>query len=104
LPPLTPDERSRIIAQSPAAPVYGKTFDRESAYELLKQRTEATAATMSTNEAPADRKAEEAKPAGRSSSMWDGFFKSAARSLGTQVGRELIRGVLGSMTGTRRRR
>jgi uncharacterized protein len=104
LPPLTPDERSRIIAQSPAAPVYGKTFDRESAYELLKQRTEATAATMSTNEAPADRKAEEAKPAGRSSSMWAGFFKSAARSLGTQVGRELIRGVLGSMTGTRRRR
>jgi len=100
LPPITPDERRRLIDKSSAGSVYGKTIDRESAYELLKKRAESAAPpepspTAPTRSAPA--------PA-RSGSMWDGFLKSAARSIGTQVGRELIRGVLGSMTGSRRRR
>jgi DNA helicase HerA-like ATPase len=100
-PPITPDERRAIIHQSPAAAVYGKTIDRESAYELLKKRAETSAATP----APAETNSGQPRSTTRQTpSMWDGFLKSAARSLGTQVGRELIRGVLGSMTGSRRRR
>ena len=99
LPPITPDERRRLIDRSPAAHVYGKKVDRESAYELLKQR----AAPPVLESAP-DPSPQAPRAPARGSSMWDGFLKSAARSIGTQVGRELIRGVLGSMTGTRRRR
>ncbi|HEX7861127.1 MAG TPA: helicase HerA-like domain-containing protein [Verrucomicrobiae bacterium] len=98
-PPISPDERQRLIAQSPAGAVYGRTVDRESAYELLKKRAETSQAAKE----PAH--PEETKSTTKSgTSMWDGFLKSAARSIGTQVGRELIRGVLGSMTGSRRRR
>jgi uncharacterized protein len=101
LPPLTPDERRRLIDQSPADSVYAKTVDRESAYELLKKRAESAPTTPTESSASSTRSAP--APA-RGGSMWDGFLKSAARSIGTQVGRELIRGVLGSMTGSRRRR
>ena len=101
-PPITPDERRQLIARSPAASVYGKMVDRESAYELLKKRAEASTAAASPAEPSPSRPATPG-PA-RSNSMWDGFLKSAARSIGTQVGRELIRGVLGSMTGRGRRR
>jgi uncharacterized protein len=103
LPPLSVEERRVLISQSPAGAVYGKTFDRESAYELLKQRAAAMPSPppiSSDANAPGSR--QPAPP--RSGSMWDGFLKSAARSIGTQVGRELIRGVLGSMTGSRRGR
>ena len=104
LPPITPDERRRLIDQSSAGSVYGKTIDRESAYELLKKRAETAAVPAAPAEqSPAASTRSGPAPA-RGGSMWDGFLKSAARSIGTQVGRELIRGVLGSMTGSRRRR
>ena len=98
-PPLTPDERRRIIEASPAGRVYGQEIDRESAYEKLKARAETSAPPPDSPEAPAPR-------AAKRDSILDGFVKSAARSIGTQVGRELIRGVLGSLLGgsTKRRR
>ncbi|MGZ8940889.1 MAG: helicase HerA-like domain-containing protein, partial [Limisphaerales bacterium] len=77
LPPLSLDERRQLIAQSPAGAVYGKTFDRESAHELLKKRAEA-AAPQATSETPGGNPSE--RPAARGGSMWDGFLKSAARS------------------------
>ena len=104
LPPLSVEERRSLINQSPAGAVYGKTFDRESAYELLKQRAEAAMPSAPPISSDANPPASKQPAPARSGSMWDGFLKSAARSIGTQVGRELIRGVLGSMTGSRRRR
>src|SRR5688572_25272686 len=104
LPPLSIEDRRSLINQSPAAAVYGKTFDRESAYELLKQRAAAAMPSAPPISSDANAPASRQPAPARSSSMWDGFLKSAARSIGTQVGRELIRGVLGSMTGSRRRR
>ena len=104
LPPLSVEERKSLINQSPAGAVYGKTFDRESAYELLKQRAEATPPSPTPLSSDPNAPASKQPAPARSGSMWDGFLKSAARSIGTQVGRELIRGVLGSMTGSRRRR
>lgn len=101
-PPITPDERQRILRQSPAATVYARQVDRASAYEMLKERAEKAAAAQP---APTPEPSREAtRPAPKRDSIVDGFVKSAARSIGTQVGRELIRGVLGSLLGGGRRR
>ena len=104
LPPLSPEERTRLVNQSPAGAVYAKTVDRESAYELLKKRAEAASPQSAPPHSAAPPPPSRQPSPARGGSMWDGFLKSAARSIGTQVGRELIRGVLGSMTGSRRRR
>lgn len=42
--PVTPDERKTIIAGSPAKGKYDTAIDRESAYEVLQKRVNATAA------------------------------------------------------------
>jgi DNA helicase HerA-like ATPase len=95
-PPMTSEERQRILNMSAANRIYAQQIDRESAYEKLKARAETSPAPASTPETAA--------PKARRDSIWDGFVKSAARSIGTQVGRELIRGVLGSLMASPRRR
>ena len=90
LPPLTPAERQSIIKQSSIFGHYEKVVDRDSAYEMLKAR------------AP---QAETTAPAGKTwqsevSGTLSALGKSAARAMGTQVGREIMRGVLGSIFGT----
>jgi DNA helicase HerA-like ATPase len=98
LPPLTPAERAAIIKQSSIFGHYEKAMDRESAYEMLKARAPQAEQTVA-----------------KSGSSWQAeaggllgaLGKSAARAMGTQVGREIMRGVLGSIFGattTRKRR
>ena len=100
LPPLTAAERERIVKGSTLYGHYEKIIDRDSAYEMLKAR----APQAEAGQAPA-----------QSGSAWQGeagkllgaLGKSAAHAIGSQVGREIIRGVLGSIFGattTRRRR
>jgi DNA helicase HerA-like ATPase len=99
LPPLDAAGREQVIKQSTLAGHYEKLVDRESAYEMLKQRAphaEAGAASAQGG----GWQAEAGKLAGA-------LAKSAAHAIGSQVGREIIRGVLGSIFGsttTRRRR
>ncbi|MHB0961761.1 MAG: helicase HerA-like domain-containing protein [Gemmatimonadaceae bacterium] len=124
--PVTPQERTTLVQRSVVAGVYEKVIDRESAYEILKARA-ATAAS----DAPAGQPAP-AAPAGAAGSAGavgaavlgglggllfgttgprggkrDGLFdlvaKSAARSTGTAISRGLVRGVLGSLLGGKRR-
>jgi hypothetical protein len=97
--PLAPAQRDSIVKQSTIYGHYEKLVDRESAHEMLKARA-------SQAEQPA------AKTGGSSWSteaggLLDAMGKSAARAIGSQVGREIIRGVLGSLFGggtTRKRR
>ena len=120
--PLTAEERQALIKASLVYGVYEKALDRESAYEKLKGAAAAKAA-----EAPAARQAEP-EPAPAAGGGWLGglgdllggttgprggrgrqgvgeaLAKSAARAIGSQVGREIIRGVLGSILGGSRRR
>ena len=99
LPPLAAGERESIVKQSTIYGHYEKRVDRESAHEMLKAR------------APQPEQAA-AKTAGTSwqseaGGLFDAMGKSAARAIGSQVGREIIRGVLGSLFGgatTRKRR
>ena len=100
LPPLIEAEREQIYKQSTLYGHYEKVMDRKSAYEMLKARAP-EAPGVETEGAP--------RNSGRSEvgSLLDAFGKSAVRAIGSQVGREIMRGVLGSIFGgttTRKRR
>jgi DNA helicase HerA-like ATPase len=111
--PIDPAARQAVIASSVVAGVYEHAIDRQSAYEMLTQRsTGAPAPTQAPAQTPAG---PAAAPEGgglggilgglggmfgassRRDTPMQAMVKSAARSIGSQVGRELIRGVLGSL-------
>jgi DNA helicase HerA-like ATPase len=99
LPPLTAAERDQIVKQSSLYGHYEKLLDRESAYEMLKVRAPQTPAGQASASGGSPWQAEAGKLLGALS-------KSAAHAIGSQVGREIIRGVLGSIfggTSTRKR-
>ncbi|MBP1712036.1 MAG: hypothetical protein H6Q42_239 [Deltaproteobacteria bacterium] len=98
LTPLAPEERSKIIKESTIYGHYEKTVDRESAYEKLKARTE-------QKEAEEISAQKEKASAGRSQTgdLISAAAKSAAHAIGSQIGRQIIRGVLGSIFGGGRR-
>jgi DNA helicase HerA-like ATPase len=97
--PLSDVERKKRLNKSPFRGHYDTVVDRESAYELLKKR----AAEM-RREAEKQAQQTPAKPTRgrRSQSIGDAFMKSTARSIGSYVGRQIIRGVLGSIFGGKR--
>jgi hypothetical protein len=112
----TEAERAQIIRGSLLFGHYEKMVDRESAYEILKGRTEQAAAEEPAasgggfdwgdlfgggNSAPQQ---PGRKPAGRQpDSVLETVAKSAARTIGSELGRQVIRGVLGSILGGKRR-
>jgi DNA helicase HerA-like ATPase len=99
--PITPEERRAVMALSPVAGLYDEVIDRESAFEVLearaKQRQEAEAARR---EEQSTRPAERPAPAPRKSTRatpLEAAVTSMSRSVATTLGRELVRGVLGSL-------
>jgi DNA helicase HerA-like ATPase len=123
--PITPQQRQQLRAGSLVAGAYEKEVDRESAYEKLKARAEASAdvaqqAGGKTRGAQVE--APEAASGGILGGLSDVLFgstgprggrreglaeaaaKSAIRTMGSTVGREIIRGVLGGILGGGRRR
>jgi len=111
--PITPAQRQALIQSSLVAGVYEKVIDRESAYEIVKARTE-QAAVQAQAEAQAKVEAKaEAKQGGgfindillgtgRRQGMVEAMAKSTVRTIGTQVGRAILRGVMGSILGGRK--
>ena len=94
LPPLTPEERQKIIQGSVIYGHYEKVVDRDSAFEMLKKRAEA--APPKTVEA----KAPQGRPAkSEAGQLADTLAKSAVRAVGYQIGRQVVRGLLGSFLG-----
>lgn len=96
--PLTDAERAEQLARSPLAGRYDQPLDRESAHELLTQRAQRDAAAVIDPEP--------VSPAGRGrqrETLLEATAKSALRAIGSQLGRQLVRGVLGSLLGGRRR-
>jgi DNA helicase HerA-like ATPase len=92
--PVTPEERRSAMAASPVAGRYDQTVDRESAYEVLKKRAEAAQRPQAEHEAPA---LPGAPPRSRRQTPMEAIVTSAARSIGSQIGRQLVRGLLGSL-------
>jgi len=107
--PISEAERKAALAASPVAGHYEKQVDRESAYEKLKARAEQVAqeqeqAQPKQGSLASDILFGKTGPRGgkQSQGLLEAMAKSAARTVGSQVGRELIRGVLGSLLGKRR--
>ncbi len=98
LAPLTADERKRVMRSSPVKGKYDEAVDRESAYERLQARAAERAAE------PAPQRGRAAEPRNEFADTLGAMAKSVARSAGTQIGRELVRGLLGSLFGGSRRR
>ncbi|TCO38329.1 helicase HerA-like domain-containing protein [Dokdonella fugitiva] len=105
---ITDAERAMIRSRSPIGTKYDTMVDRESAFEKLSQRAEQEAAS-----APAATKGGKAQPdegsgwtqaakdmvfgTKRRQGMIEAFAKSAVRNAAGQLGRSLLRGVLGSL-------
>ncbi len=120
--PALPPERAAVMAASPVKGLYDVVQDRESAFERLEVATR-QAAQQAQAEAQAEAEQKQASqrpryeptpwgaspapraraPAARAprasnrQSMGEALVKSALRSVGSQIGRELMRGVLGSL-------
>ena len=101
LSPLTPEERTQWIRNSLLYGHYEKIVDRESAYEKLKAKTEQVKMEP-LEEAAQKRRA--AEPKSQTEQLLGAAVKSAAHAIGSQLGRQIIRGVLGSIFGGGRRR
>ncbi len=104
--PISEEERTRIVSRSPVKAAYDQTIDRESAYELLKkreqeliQRREEQARQEAAEKA--EQKASRGSGGSRRESAGEAFFKSVARAVGSNLGRQIVRGILGSITGKR---
>lgn len=109
--PITPPQRQALIAGSLVAGVYEKTQDRESAYEKLLVRTQATQAAQ----------AEEAKKAedggglmgglsdvlfgskGPRGGTRDGLVQQVLKNEARNLARQVLRGALGSILGGKKR-
>ncbi len=106
--PVNQEEKNRLLDRSPLKGRYDTPLDRESAYELLAKREEElrlkrqeAAAELEREKAAA--RAEKSKTPGRQrQSVAEAMIKSVARTIGSQLGRSIVRGILGSIIGKKR--
>jgi DNA helicase HerA-like ATPase len=106
--PISIQQRDEIMRRSPFSGRYEQEVDRESAYELLKKKAQRQA------EVAAEQALIKQHPSNTSSrtvggsrsrgrqSAGEALLTSAARSIGSTVGRQIIRGIMGSLLGGRR--
>ncbi|GAA3998729.1 DUF853 domain-containing protein [Comamonas faecalis] len=119
--PITDAQRRALMAQSLVAGVYDQAVDRESAYEVLLQRNAAPASAAPGTAAgtPAQDPAAgggllgdmgtAVKEAlfgrtGPRGGQYDGLVQSVVKGEARRLGRELLRGALGSLMGGSKRR
>lgn len=97
--PITEEQRADLLRRSPFHGRYEEEIDRESAYEMLKEKTE-----QQRQEEQEEKEAKQEKKAssGRQrQTVAEALIKNAARSIGTSVGRQIVRGIMGSLLGRR---
>ena len=124
--PISPEQRKALISGSLVAGVYEAMVDRESAFEMLRDRAgSATPAKPGEAPAAAGAAAGSAQQGGVADSMMDGLkellfgrtgprggqhdglvqtmAKSTMRTVGNNLGKEILRGVLGGILGNKKR-
>jgi DNA helicase HerA-like ATPase len=99
--PLADAERGERLARSPLKGRYDQPLDRVSAYEALKQRADIEARQEAVERAQRDQPVLARAPRGQQS-VAEAMTKSAARAIGSSIGRQIVRGVLGSLLGKAR--
>ena len=98
--PASDSERDDVMRQSPLAGRYDKMVDRDSAHEELTARLDKALKETEAAEEAARREKEARRNRPRTSnrqSVGEAFTKSIARAIGSRVGRQIVRGVLGSI-------
>lgn len=105
--PITLDERRVIINSSPLFGKYEDLIDRQSAYEQLKSRSgrliqtgESDAKLPSKGQVPGEQGwglPDILTGTGRKDGVLEALAKGAARSIGSSIGRQIVRGILGSI-------
>ena len=95
--PLSETERSAARAASPLAGRYEERIDRESAAEVLLARAQkaAAAAEAANRKAASSSGKKKTSRSRRGDSPTEAAVKSFARSFGTLLGKEIMRGVMG---------
>jgi DNA helicase HerA-like ATPase len=126
---ITPEERKAIIEASPVKGHYEQSVDRESAFEMLRDRAQPATAPAPTppssgnwrrptdvktrpaesgpwGRAPSPQKPQKQERSsvekiilgdGRRQGLAEAMAKSAVRQIGSSLGRQILRGVLGSI-------
>lgn len=106
--------KQRLTANSPLSTTYNTVIDRQSAYEMLAERASAQPLRQQTTPVPptqapvggvgqilqAGQNLFGAGASGRQS-VGEILVKTVVRSVGSQIGRSLVRGLLGSLSGKR---
>ncbi len=122
--PITEEQRKTLLSQSLVAGVYEKAVDRESAYEVLRGRAAGAGATAGGPAAAAGN-ADAGTGSGEGNAVMDGLkdllfgttgprggkhdglvqtmAKSTMRTMGNSLGKEILRGVLGGILGSKKR-
>jgi len=120
--PITPEERRKVMEMSPVRGLYDNAIDRESAYEILQKRAEESARAKEQDDRRVEQERQRAdtggggwtlpdfgggggssRQQGRSRStgnrqtVAEAAIKSVVRTVGSTLGRELVRGILGSL-------
>jgi uncharacterized protein len=97
---ISESERRGIVEASAFYGHYEAEVDRESAYEKLAARVDVEAAE--TARAAEERANARPKGGSRREGLAEAMAKSAARAVGSRIGREIVRGLLGVIFGGRK--
>lgn len=119
---ITSEERAVVMSRSPVGDKYDLAVNRESAYEILNRRVDASQQEARTEaQQPGTRHAENKKAesdkqsegrgvigdllwgTSRRQGMVETMAKQAARTVASQIGRQIFRGVLGGILGGMKR-
>jgi DNA helicase HerA-like ATPase len=113
--PITPQERRKIIQESPVAGQYDETVDRESAFEMLQKKAKEAQDAEQAGQGGGSRwtlpdfggndgeprQTSRRQPAPRRyerQTVTEAAIKSVVRSVGSSLGRAIVRGILGSLS------
>ena len=109
---IADNERAQVRAGSPVGAKYDTRVDRDSAAEMLAAKATAAAERV---DAPQAKTREDDEDSGFGQSVKDAVFgtkrrqgvvetmaKQTARTVGSQIGRQILRGVMGSIFGNKR--
>jgi DNA helicase HerA-like ATPase len=101
--PISAGHRQLVLQQSLVAGVYDRDIDRESAYERLLQAHPIASEQSQSTPSPFPRSGSGQSGGRRAETLLEAMTKSAMRTAGSTIGREIVRGMLGSIFGGRRR-
>ena len=112
--PVSDDERNGLLNHSPLYGKYEEEVDRESAFEMLQQGVQVATGQQSAPPAKGQQSGDDDGPFGGLKDILfgstgprggkrDGIVQTAAKSAVRQVTNQIVRGMLGSLLGGRKR-